>query len=744
MKKALAAGLMVVAILVVCSPTALAQCEIQFPPIVGSLNLPSDGARDVTISGSYAYVASLQPDIQIVDISNPSSPVMVGSLSISGGGLAIAVSGSYAYLASFSSGGDWNGGLKVVDISNPSSPNLVGSLNYYIENPEEPDPAYWRYSPISATDIAVSGSIAYVTAQSSGLHIIDISVPSNPHLVTSVPFPLEGFPYAIALSGSHAYIARGSGLHVIDISDPSLPFIAGSVDTESPVVNIAIAGSYAYLVGTSFLHAIDISTPTAPHIVASVDAHFIEARGIAISGFYAYVADDLGVRIMDVSEPAAPHLVGSIDPLTPERKVKVAVSGSLACVVGDSGSGFSLIDVSSPSSPYFIGSVDTLGAASIAVSGHYAYVGNSFPGLQVVDVSDRSAPKIVGSVQTPHGSVRDVVISGDYAYLAAGSLEVMNVAIPWYPFIVGSTGGVLLGSTQAVAVSGSYAYVVCTDDGLKVIDISNPSSPQVVGSLPTDNYMEDIAISGSYAYIALPDPGLQIINISNPTSPYVVDSVDILNAYSVTISGSYAYVATWNQGLYVVDISAAPTCHIIGELDIGANGLDFIEVSGSYVYIDGFGGGIGIIDISNPSSPNLVGMVDIPNNPSDLAVVGSYAYAAAYGLEIVQLCEGLGEISLFSPANESIMYSPPTFTWTADSGTNNAYVVDMALSLTGPISGPVYSTPILYEPTWTMPTNAWNRIPSGSFVYWRVRGADLDFSPLTVIYSDEMWWFYKP
>jgi hypothetical protein len=42
-----------------------------------------------------------------------------------------------------------------------------------------------------------------------------------------------------------------------------------------------------------------------------------------------------------------------------------------------------------------------------------------------------------------------------------------------------------------------------------------------------------------------------------------------------------------------------------------------------------------------------------------------------------------------------------------------------------------------------MPTPVWNMIPSGTQVYWRIRGADLDVSPLTIITSDEAWSFYK-
>jgi hypothetical protein len=81
-----------------------------------------------------------------------------------------------------------------------------------------------------------------------------------------------------------------------------------------------------------------------------------------------------------------------------------------------------------------------------------------------------------------------------------------------------------------------------------------------------------------------------------------------------------------------------------------------------------------------------------------------------------------------------------TFAWTADGGTENAYVVDLALSL----SGPVFTTPILRDRRWEMPAGIWGSIPPESYVYWRVRGADLGIQPLSVICSEEIWWIYKP
>jgi parallel beta-helix repeat protein len=105
----------------------------------------------------------------------------------------------------------------------------------------------------------------------------------------------------------------------------------------------------------------------------------------------------------------------------------------------------------------------------------------------------------------------------------------------------------------------------------------------------------------------------------------------------------------------------------------------------------------------------------------------------------------LTQINLTLPANESILSSPPTFTWTPDGGMNDVFAVDVALSPTGPF----FSTwenlhTLVDEASWTVPDTIWNLIPSGSYVYWKVRGADLYQSPLDVVYCDELWWFYKP
>lgn len=101
-------------------------------------------------------------------------------------------------------------------------------------------------------------------------------------------------------------------------------------------------------------------------------------------------------------------------------------------------------------------------------------------------------------------------------------------------------------------------------------------------------------------------------------------------------------------------------------------------------------------------------------------------------------------IRLVSPANQAILTAPPTFTWTANGGLNNVFAVDLAVPGLVPFWSTYENLHIQIEDTgWTMPQWIWKAIPSGMPVYWRVRGADLDHEPLTVITSSEVRAFLK-
>ncbi|MFB0515074.1 MAG: hypothetical protein ACETWG_00535 [Candidatus Neomarinimicrobiota bacterium] len=275
--------------------------------LIGSYE-PPDRPEDVFIAGDYAYVASRDSSLQIIDISNPASPTLAGSYPLPDMGFEVFIAGNYAYLASYAAG------LRIIDITDPASPTLAG---YY------DTPGY-------SNGVFVAGNYAYI-ADYGRLEIIDISNPAAPALAGS---SRSGRGFDVFVSGSYAYVADGqSGLRIIDISNPASPTLAGYYDTPGNAIGVFVSGSYAYVADYDYggLQIIDVSNPASPTLAGSCDTPG-EAVNVFVSGDYAYVADyGQGLQIINVSNPATSALAGSYNTLyTVVRSVFIADSYAYA------------------------------------------------------------------------------------------------------------------------------------------------------------------------------------------------------------------------------------------------------------------------------------------------------------------------------------------------------------------------------------------------------------------------------
>ena len=96
------------------------------------------------------------------------------------------------------------------------------------------------------------------------------------------------------------------------------------------------------------------------------------------------------------------------------------------------------------------------------------------------------------------------------------------------PYVIGSAD--TPGFARSVALSGMHAYVAGEDvsSGLQVqvIDISDPHSPAIVGSLTTP-YAWGVTVAGGVAYVAEGASGLQILAAAIPSTTTFVDSTTL-------------------------------------------------------------------------------------------------------------------------------------------------------------------------------------------------------------------------
>jgi hypothetical protein len=188
------------------------------------------------------------------------------------------------------------------------------------------------------------------------------------------------------------------------------------------------------------------------------------------------------------------------------------------------------------------------------------------------------------------------------------------------------------GYAMAVAVSADYAYIADADRGLQVVDVADPSSPQIVGALETIGDAGTIAVDSMFAYVGSFD-ALSVIDVHDPFAPQLVGSV-AAEVRSITVQWPYAYVVA-RPDLMIVDITNPASPQIVGQTAIAGRPTD-VSVAGSFAYVS-LEAGIEIVDVSNPSSPRLLGAIDTAGDGRAVVVSGSFVYLSAvnWGLHVL-------------------------------------------------------------------------------------------------------------
>ncbi|MGB3907975.1 MAG: disaggregatase related repeat-containing protein [Methanomethylovorans sp.] len=261
------------------------------------------------------------------------------------------------------------------------------------------------------------------------------------------------------------------------------------------------------------------------------------------------------------------------------------------------------------------------------------------------------------------GIVNDVVVSGNYAYVAQESdLVIYDVTNISDPLEIGRASTIC--EIFDIAITNNHAYLANSENGLMIIDITDPLSPVLVGSCDTSGYANSVAISGNYAYVADGNSGLVIIDITNSSAPTVTGTYFDDPAFVVAVSGNYAYVSdAWN-GISIVNIidPAAPT--LAGDFDTNGSFVQDIAVSGNYAYLANAFDGLLIVDISDPGKPTLINKYDETYCTYSVTLYGDHAYVSGgtyidildvtdpYSPKLLGRCETEGYVKSISVAGD--------------------------------------------------------------------------------------------
>ena len=623
--------------------------------------------------------------------------------------------------------------LAILNTTAPANPQFLS--RYYVGD--------------SITDIEVVNHLVYLATLSSGIIVLDVSIPENPVLVTQMTV-LQSV-YFFTVIGDFIYASGQSGLSIINIQNIHEPFLVSVMNVTSMIRDFIVIGSTLYLSDSErgFI-ILDISNPAYPieNGVFPRDENYFSKMWI--SNHYAYLTSKspstVSFRILDVNDPGNITELGSAllisSSTTSIRGIHVA--GDYAYIL-DYYSGLFVVDISDPFNPdikttYHIGDLsgkfhihDTQvfiatcyhnlqvltisnplqpeplgqwkglvpGARAVAIGNQAAYVTTYMDGLRIFDMTTPTAPVLatsyipsewVNTNEWHDKSMQDLAISGNYLFLTNGSngLRILDVSNPFSPVEVGS---ILSGSNVfKVEVQKTLAFVSIENQGFSIIDISNPMQPKKLGSLNTPGSVYGIDFSANHAFIADYDGGFRVVNISDPNHPQEIAAIsNVKNALDVIVSGNYAYLlifqSTGGNQLKVADISNPLNPSVINTIDL-ESGSQVIHMKGSNLFVGGFNG-MQVLDMSDPANP-VPTTVIIPGlqNVTDMTHYGDCLYIAdeSNGFIIYQIHEPVIPI-IVTNTNDS---GPGSFREAIDAANNNSEPDSIIFNI--PVSDPGFDT----------------------------------------------------
>jgi hypothetical protein len=621
---------------------------------------------DIAVHGTYAYLTGAE--FEVVDVSDPTAPRRVNpidpewNMSMSTLTFGIEVVGRTAYISTFSPAR-----LEVVDLRSPERPRRIGYhelpaifshvaidgrtafvpmpgaglITIDITFPNRPQSLGAFDQSFFALKVAGNGDIGVIGGPDpDGLTVVDLSHPTDP--AAMVPPAMAESANDVVTSGSLAYVAASAGgLRVIDLADPEKPIEIGRLEPPETANSLALAGHTVFMVDTrGRLWTVDVSDPSAPSTCGRFPRAFNtqgSAIDVAVAGNRAYVANGTaGLSVLGAS--CDPTEVGHF--ATTGRATLVFAEGTTVYLADDQ-AGLTILDVSDPTDPRLLGRyAQTRGASgglnAIVVADGLAYLSYLYLGIEVVDFTDPAHPiprgffPLTYSLDLAPGDDRTIrVATGD------GGLVILRMLTPhqsrptiYLPMVqrghylepVGpdlTSVGQLGGRAGPVFASGSRAYAGI-GQRLKVLDVSNPDAPVLLGETPPLGYsIEDIVVRDTLAYIAAGPQGLKIFDVSDPARPvWIRDGIGGVSIWAVTLDGNRAYLAAGRSGLIILDLGdpAAPV-ELVRYNGPGPTYEDRIEsatdvaVVGHMAYVtnnDEYG--LWAIDVTNPRAPRRTDM----------------------------------------------------------------------------------------------------------------------------------------
>jgi hypothetical protein len=258
---------------------------------------------------------------------------------------------------------------------------------------------------------------------------------------------------------------------------------------------------------------------------------------------------------------------------------------------------------------------------SVVASGDLAFVGmqiNQSYQVTILDAIDPAHPMEVTAIDLGENDICPLGVIGEMLYISVREegVRIYDISTPSTLVLVKTFKPLEYLFAWQMVVSGNLAYLADLN-GLVILDISDPADPILIGYESNSSSIFSLAIQGNNAY-ALGGGALRAYDIANPAQPllldeYAVDDPTRSNPDTLAINGGFAYLTgrvyfgeTLEYYAELIDISDPADLRKLGDLPALAAPTNQLVVAGDLLYAARMDG-LAIFDLSNPEDPQPTG-----------------------------------------------------------------------------------------------------------------------------------------
>jgi len=407
------------------------------------------------------------------------------------GGQQISITDNIAYIMN-------NALLNILDISDPGEIEQIGEC----QTPTGCGTSIYDFI-VDDESVHVAEELTFCDSpgRDDTVHMFttaDISDPTEPEVIKSTELPV-GLT-ALSIYSSDLVAAQWGGIGIYDVSDPDTLLTIGGYNTRGYAKWMHSVGQTVYLLD-NLMWIFDQFDPENP---VCVNYYVMNAYKAFASDEILYTIASDSIRIYDISEPEV--LIQTDSYPCPGWHSHLVFNGSYIYMVQDEF--LNAYEMTDADTLVLVDQfdVDNWNITSMEISEDVIYLGTRTDGIGIIDASDPTGLRLI-TRYTLSGSTRNLLVVEDRCYVAnsRSGLVILDVSNPATP---DSLGSIDIHDIRLHQVKDEYVYVE-NDTMLIMIDVSNAENPVQAGyynfNLGRHQDLDYVYAMENMIYVALQD-----------------------------------------------------------------------------------------------------------------------------------------------------------------------------------------------------------------------------------------------